>query len=470
MTGKIPKFPRLSRKVYFFPALLPIAAIVPWLLTALGAVASVAVFSGGAFWRKHRLKILSVAVIFFTTAVIIPIIRMPDKVVRDQGTQATLTEELPVAQIIQPSPLPEPNPKMTKFGEIWSQRLNKQALSTPVIAGDLLIFGSYKGSIDALSLQNGAEVWSLPQKEPVFALCLEADSILYAGEGLHETTSARLTAINPTNGKPFWQREFLGRIESPPALDKKNSRLWVGTGPSGLWALNSRDGMVLWHKTIGHMASTVAISNNTIYALAQPNKKSGKSVLYALDAKKGDTIWKRSLPCMPWGNPFFDKTGKTIFTTTGMGQIGVIRSTDQGWAQALSMADGKILWQKELQGMPLQPDIYLPDINIIIYSLKTGELIALNVKDGATVWRTRVGDELQAAATLLEGKGEPLIAVTTYDGIFSIRRAATGVEVARRIVRENSTSSPVSQNDTVFVMTAYSVTAYGGVHALREGH
>ncbi|MFH1158089.1 MAG: PQQ-binding-like beta-propeller repeat protein [Pseudomonadota bacterium] len=469
MTGKIPEFPRLSGRAYFFPAVLPLAAIMPWMLTAIGAVAGVAGFSGGAFWRKHRLRILIVAAACFVGAAAVVIVKMPDKAVRDRGTQATLTDKLPVAQIVRTSTLPEPPPERTQFGEIWSQRINKQVLSTPVIAGDLLIFGSYKGSVEALSLQNGSEVWSLPQKEPVFALGLETDGILYAGEGLHDTTSARLTAINPANGKPLWQREFLGHIESPPALDGKNNLLWIGTGSGGLWTLDARDGRVLWRKAIGHMDSTAAVSGDTVYALAQPDEKIGKSVLYALDAGKGDILWEKELPGMPWGNPFFDKSGKTIFTTTGSGQIGVVKPTDRGWAHALSASDGKILWQKELPGMPIQPDIYLPDLRIVIYSLKTGELAALDVKDGATVWRAGVGDEIQAAASLLEGEGEKLIAVTTYDGTFSIRRAATGAEVARRIVRKNSTSSPVSRNDAVYVMTAYSVTAYGGVHALREG-
>ena len=469
MTKKNLKFPSLAGRVFFFPALVPLAAVMPWLLTVIGTVASIAGFSGGAFLRKHHLKFLGMAVICFTATISILIARMPDRIIRNQGTQATLTENLPVAHIVRSSSVSEPLSKKTQFGKIWSRRVNRQVLSTPVIAGDVLIFGSYQKSVEAISIQNGDRIWSLPQKEPVYALCLEEDGILYAGEGLHETTSAQLTAINPANGKPFWQRMFLGRIESPPALDKENNRLWVGTGPEGLWSLDSRDGRVLWHKKIGHIASTVAISGEKIYALAQPDEKIGKSILYKLDAEKGSTIWETSLMGKPWGNPIFDKTGKTIFTTTGMGQIGIKRSTDRGWAQALSAADGKILWQIVLPDMPIQPDVYLPDMNIMIYSLKNGELVAFNVENGETVWQVKVGEELQAAAVLLKGEGEPLVAVTTCDGIFSIRRAATGVEVARRMVPEGSTSSaPVSHNDIVYVMTAFSVTAFGGIHALRE--
>jgi len=54
---------RYSGTLFFFPALLPLAALLPWLLTALGGVAALASFSLPSFWRKYRRALTVFAVL-----------------------------------------------------------------------------------------------------------------------------------------------------------------------------------------------------------------------------------------------------------------------------------------------------------------------------------------------------------------------------------------------------------------------
>ena len=61
----VPPFPRLSGRLYIFPALIPMVEILPWLLTAVGAVAGA---SQAAFWSRHRRKILGFAAVCFIAA------------------------------------------------------------------------------------------------------------------------------------------------------------------------------------------------------------------------------------------------------------------------------------------------------------------------------------------------------------------------------------------------------------------
>jgi outer membrane protein assembly factor BamB len=465
MRKTIPPFPRLSGRLFFFPALLPLAELAPWLLSVIGAVVGIAGLSPVTLWRRHRRKILVGASICFAAAGLIVLHAMPAKTVREEGTQLLPQQGLPVPKIIS-SVKPAAPGALQNFDLLWSKRTEKQILSTPVISGNMLFFGSYQGSVEAISAKNGAPLWSLPLPAPVFSLAPVENGILYAGTGLHQNQSALMLAIDAASGKALWEREFLGHIENPPAVG--DGHLWLGAGPGGIWAVDTRDGAILWHGALGHIDSIPLYFNDSIYVPAQPDGAKQQSLLFALDAANGKIHWQAGLPGMPWGSPLIDKTGEMILTTSGIGQIGINKETDRGWAQAFDAANGKMLWQKQLPGMPIQPDVYLPARDLIIYTVKTGELIALDTRSGNIVWQAKVGTEFQSGAILLQGKGEALIAATTFDGIFTIRRAVTGEEVARRIVEKSATASPLSDGDIVYVSTAYAVSAFGGVSSLRS--
>lgn len=461
MRQKPASFPRLSGRLYFFPALLPLAELAPWLIAVLGAVTGAAGLTAAA--QRHRRKIQVTMLLCFATALGAYLYARPDKIVRDTGTQLTPQTHLPSPTPAAGNAPKAPATQTEKFIQLWTRQTQKQILSTPVVANDKLIFGSYEGSVEALARKDGEALWSLPQSAYVFSLAFDG-RVLYAGTGLHDNQSSTLTAIDPASGKALWQREFLGHLENPAAIDAAHNRLWQGAGPGGLWALNMKDGEVLWHADIGHIDSTPLLVGDTLYAPAEPK---AQGYLYALKADSGSELWKSKIPGQPWGSPLLDKNGETIFISSSIGQIGVAKETDRGWTQALSRATGKILWQKQLPDMTIQPDIYLPEHNIIVYTLKNGGLIALNAATGAEVWHAPVGGEFQAAAALLPGAGIPLIAATTFDGVFTIRNAVTGEEVARRKIGFSASSSPVAVEDVVYVTAAHEVDAFTGISALR---
>jgi outer membrane protein assembly factor BamB len=453
--------------LYFFPAFLPLADLVPWLLTVIGAVAGIAGFSAPALWRKYRRVILAAAVFCLAGAAGTYVYYMPAREVRMDGTRLILPEKFYVP-VMHGQAAPLQLPARRSFGEIWSKRVDKQILATPVIAGDLLIYGGYDNLVEAHALQDGAPVWSLPEAAPIFAVARDTDGVIYASEGIHDTTSAALTAINAGTGKIIWRREFLGHLEETPAFDPKNHREWISAGPGGLWAVDDRKGDVLWHQPLGHIDAQPLALGGVIFVPAQPDEKTNETMFFALDAAAGKVLWRLPMPGQPWGGPAIDKTGKIILTTTGIGQIGVEKSTDRGWAEAAS-PDGKLLWQVELASMPLQPGAYIPEDDLIVYALKNGGIVALHVADGSQAWQAKAGGELQAAVTPITGLGRSMIAATSYDGVFTIRDAATGVELARRTVGKSATSSPVVGGDVIYVTSAYEIDAFAGLREIAEG-
>lgn len=456
-----------SNTLYFFPAILPLAELLPWLLTLLGLVAGVARFSFPAYWKKHR-RAVSAAVILGLALIAGAFFWLrPAKAVRSEGSQLVATAALP-APVATAAPQAQSATKsLPAFGELWTHKTEQAILASPVMSGGLLLYGTFGHTVNAASPADGAEAWSLGLKQPVFSVTEGRDGIVYSGEGLHDTQSASLTALRAKDGTVLWQREFLGHLEETVALDEAHHRLWVSAGPGGLWALDPRDGDVLWHQALGHIDSRPLLLDGTLYVPADVDERQHKTFFYALGANKGTVRWSLSLPGQPWGSPLADRTGKIILNTTGVGQIGVQKDTDKGWAQGIS-TDGKLLWQVDLPGMVLQPGIYMSGQDIVIYLTKNGHLLALRGADGSVVWHEQPGREFAAPPALITGFKTPMIATSSYDGVFSIRNVLTGAELARRPIAARATASPLPAGDTIYVPGLREITAFGGVHALAE--
>ncbi len=460
------KLTRHSGTLYFFPALLPLATLVPWLLTVLGVVTAAADMSSRSFWQIHRRKLHIVFALSVVATAGYYFYTLPVKEVRDTGTRLIAAENQPVAVQHRPAPTLTITDE-AQFKSLWSVKVDKQILSSPVIAGNLLIYGTYSNTVEAVSLADGQPVWSLSLAAPVFTMKLGSDGRIYAGEGLHDDMASNLTVIEPASGKIVWQRQFLGHLEEESRLSPDKSRLYLGAGPSGLWAIDAKDGQLLWHQPLGHIDSCPLLLGETLYVPAQISETEHRTRFFALKAEDGVVRWQLDQPGQPWGSPLIDKSGSILLATTGEGQIGVSRSTDRGRAYGLSR-DGTTLWQTELPDMPIQPSLYLAEGDMVIHTVKSGEVVALHVADGSLAWKFNAGGTLQSSATLLSGHAIPLIAVTSHEGTFSLHDARNGATLALQRIGPDSTStsSPAAQGDRVYVATAYAIQAFGGLHAL----
>jgi outer membrane protein assembly factor BamB len=454
---------------YFFPAILPLASMMPWIMSAIGIVAGAAGLSVPSNWVKYKYYIVGFGVLCFLAAGGFYLYNVPAKQVRIEGTRIQLPEDYPPLRILG-DVKPVVDKELKSFGTLWSAPLKRQPLSSPIIFEDMILYGGYDGSVEAISRKDGARIWSLRHATYVFALTLGPDGVLYSGEGLHETQSAHFTSIDPRTGKINWRREFLGHLEERAAFDMRNHMAVISAGGSGLWAVDTRTGDVFWNAPIGHIDARALIHKDRVYIPAQEDEAVLSSSFYALDKSTGKKIWSVPQLGQPWGSPFLEKTQNMIITTSGRGQIGVDRETDAGAAYGISL-DGEIKWQSTLPGMPLQPSLYLPENDMMIQTTTSGDLVALSVIDGRLIWHEKgdEGDRFMSAATIVAEGEQPWLASVSKEGILSVRNALTGVELARRIVGKGTWSSPVSKGDTLYIFTADGVSAYGGLNSLRGG-
>lgn len=345
-----------------------------------------------------------------------------------------------------------------RFKTLWLQPVEKLLSTTPVIAGERLVYGTSDGHLFGASLENGETVWSLKLPDGIYAISKEGD-VVYASTGSHFSVKATLAAVEAATGQILWQTEFDGHLEEQLRADAKTHQLWVGGGPSGLWSVDSRDGKILWHKALGHLDGTPLLHEGMLYIPAQKDEATHESFFYALRAKDGTTLWQKEQPGQPWAAPVMDKTGHVIFTTTARGQIGVKRETDQGWAQAFSVS-GDLLWQTDLPAMALTPGIYLSDLDLIVYTTKGAGIVALGALDGKIVWQAIPETEFYASAVMVEHFKERLIAATTSGGVFYLLDARSGTVSYSLKTGIQSYAAPVVQNEIIYVPSSHNITAF----------
>lgn len=454
-------------RLHFFPMLLPLVEIVPLLLAGVGALATAA----GTLWHRRRAVMVAglvLGVVAFTGAGAAIYLRTPDKIVRHDGTKDIAREAHAHALHYAVLTKQQAAAPMESFDEVFTVQVKNPLLSTPVISNGVLVVGTYKNTAEGFDIATGEWLWTLPQAEPVFTIGKGPQNIVYLGEGLHHTRAAMLSALEMPSAKVIWQRQFLGHIESPPVLGADGKQLFLPTGGGGLWSVRAADGSVIWHAPVGHTDATPLLMGDTLYAAAQPHEDVPQSLFYAIDAETGAVRWKVPLQGQPWGAPVISADGKRIITTTGRGQIGVKRDTDRGWAMALSPVDGEILWQVELPNMAIDPGDYLSAHDLALFTLKSGEIVALDAKNGALRWQAKVGTEFMAAAGFIERGVDkpPLVAATSADGVFTLRDALSGKELRRRSVLTGASGAPVAEGDRVYVTVPYRIYAFGGIGSL----
>jgi outer membrane protein assembly factor BamB len=461
---KCPPFPRLGGRLHIFPALIPMIEILPWLLGVVGALAGV---TQVAFWRKHRTKVFVFALLCFVAAVGIVAWKNLHRPSEEEGSRLLAEGDWPKLTVFETPREPAAREDAEGFAELWTVKTKNESLATPVIAGNLMLIGTFGATLDARSLSDGTLLWSLKKHEPIFTNPVATGDHAFVGEGLHTAVSAGLTAFSLPRGEVIWERQFRSHVESSVLLDEGDNRLWTPAGEESVWCLDTRDGSVIWRRRLGHTDATPLLQGGKLFASAWPDEKVNEVKLYALDPDDGSELWNVTLAGHPMGSPQAGPDG-VILVTTAIGQVGPKVATDKGWAHAVS-ADGKLLWTVELPGISLPEAAVLPEKRIVIHTLKTGEIIALNIRDGSRAWSVTLDREILAPAALDASASPPLLAALGASGVVAILNAENGTDIRRFNVRQGGYAAPVFHGDLLYVTTSRSITAYAGVHSLTRG-
>lgn len=258
-------------------------------------------------------------------------------------------------------------------------------------------------SLVALDLHDGTERWRVSLGLNAQVPPLLSGGILYAvttrvGEPLNTLKDpTQVFAINAKNGEVVWSRKIPHYASQTPAWS--NGKLYIGGsyyapeiqidegGPMLVQALDAQTGELLWEtrRLEGFVKALHATAERVAYIAYQ-------DFLVGLDATTGQLLWKRD-------------TGNWVPSLRGLGDV-VFWGSANTRVFAYEMWDGTRLWEHDipwgafnyLMGAPTLGDGTLYGLS------QRGHLFALDAKTGEPLWSASTGLTSRVGAAFAPGR------------------------------------------------------------------
>ena len=228
----------------------------------------------------------------------------------------------------------------------------------------------------------------------LLGLCLLTacgEKVLYLGEPRHGTVGVepplQLLWTHKMDGSPLGGALFAGDLI-----------LQLSTS-STLYALDRRNGALLGKHGYDKMACAPGRLAGELYALGVLGRK---PALRVLNRRTATERWRH----------------KGTFC-----QVPVVRGDtlvavdDKGVVQALSLADGRLLWRAELGGLA-RTGLTLSD-DLAVAGTASGDLVALSATTGKERWRTSLEEAVRSQPVLT---GEQVVTATASGRVLAARR------------------------------------------------
>lgn len=242
----------------------------------------------------------------------------------------------------------------------WRTKLIGAVRTQPVITAEALYVVAENDTITALARDDGRILWTYA-KEPVEEITIagHAGMLLEGGRLFAAFTDGAVAALNPTDGRLFWEIETSIDIELRP-----------GNVPQFL-----------------DVDTTPVLHQGTLYVA------SFTAGLYALDAASGTVQWRDSA--------FPGVTG-----LAAAGRMLVISSARRGLS-LMDLRTREVQWEKAPErGAPTAPIV--TETGTVIYGETRGSLLALSLADGREIARAEGGSGFSATPAALGNFGGAL--------------------------------------------------------------
>jgi len=189
-------------------------------------------------------------------------------------------------------------------------------------------------------------------------------------------------ALDTRDGSMLWHRLLRGGVAGRARIVAREHLLYIGTQGGVVYALDPETGAEKWHYDLkGPVESQPTYSNGLLYFA------SGENRVYALDAATGKWRWQ------------YDRESPDSFTIRGQPapivyQGKVYAGFADGYLACLNAGSGEIIWARGLAGDAtrfVDVDSTPTVVNGVMYvSSYSGGVYALDPKDGSTKWRYEI--------------------------------------------------------------------------------
>ncbi|HEX5133017.1 MAG TPA: PQQ-binding-like beta-propeller repeat protein [Candidatus Krumholzibacteria bacterium] len=327
-------------------------------------------------------------------------------------------ENLPATEVEVAAATP-PSRDASEFSLSWRKDYRDAVTSSPVAAGDAVVFGARDGNVYALDLHSGETVWTHRAGGGVGA------SPVITGDGIIACDYAgNVFRLAVRDGRSVWKRELKEKIISTPAVTSE--RVITGTMRGNVYALSRESGRVLWKfRTRGQIRGAIAAARGSVFVPSHDGR------LYALAEDTGAKRWSQALHGPVTASPAV--AGDRVFIGTADGKV-----------LAFDAATGKQRWSFAA-GTAVNSSLLVADGRVYA-GCGDQNLYCLDAGDGGLLWKHRTSGVILSRAAVDRGR----VLITSYDGAIYCLDGASGALVDRFDTAKAIFSSPLVMDGRVY--------------------
>ncbi len=291
---------------------------------------------------------------------------------------------------------------------VWSVDVDQRELgepagfSQPAVSESqgLIVIGGRDGRVRVYSLNGGEkQMITIREASDSGALALSNGLVVVGDVG------GMLYGIDPVAGRIVWQSQISASFLSQPVPMRDG--FVVQTMDNRIYYFSS-EGEKLWSYTgsVGALGMYVTPSPLVNGEIVNAIFSNGDAI--ALKAESGDLVWRRQL-LLNTDAPVLSELRTPVANPVYLSELsmGIEQVTDalvvsfyQGSVVALSQHDGRQLFSKELS-IKSTPLIHQ---NNIYFASASGEVEAINLSNGSTLWKQKVTDGELLGPVIWNGK------------------------------------------------------------------
>lgn len=288
----------------------------------------------------------------------------------------------------------------------------------------------HKGQLISFSEQTGKEIWTKNLSVPVSGGLTISNGILFLG-----TSKGEILAINVKTKNELWRAQLSSEVLARPVVSQ--NVLVAKTIDGRVYGLNAKNGLENWvhDRTVPRLtlrgSSTPLISNDIVITASDSGK------LSALSLKQGKLLWETTIAIAKGRNQLervIDMDVDPVLVDDVIYVAGY-----QGRIAAVKLGSGQLLWSRDFSSYT---GLYVDAFRVYV-SDAVGQLWALNRYNGSTLWRQ---DKLLRRKLTAPEAYDKYIVVGDYDGYLHWFNREDGKIIARKNI--NGSDIVANEEDT----------------------
>lgn len=319
---------------------------------------------------------------------------------------------------------------MIKKGKFFKYK--RLEFSSPRVSGDQVFTGADSGYFFAVNKKTGRKLWRFRASSPInSASGILSDRVFFGDD------KGDFYALSAQDGKLLWQVNLGAEISSAPALAGNN--IYVATLEGRVVALDMENGATRWEvEPTSTVNGMTLLGNSTPVLSANADRLFvgfADGTLRCFATNSGKITWEKSL--RESGVRFSDLDATPLIESDRL-----YLSTVSGPTVALSLKDGKVLWQQPMGSavsMSLSGDqLYLSSWEGVVY--------ALNKRDGSKIWETKLAGGALTAPVIF---GSSVAVGISSKGVHFLDIQTGGIK-AKRYAAHGLSSDPVLDGSDLY--------------------